>query len=603
MRPDPSFLSVPKASELRHRCGTMGGAMAPVESTNLPDGPTAGYAGADDSGFRLLFAGNPHPMWVYDLETLEFLEVNAAAVDKYGYSRDEFLGMTIFDIRPPEDVPLLLGNLAETRGRMELSQAWRHRLKDGRVIFVDIASQQLNFAEHDAVLVLAQDVTEQRRLDEALRHQTFHDALTGLANRALFRDRVSMALKQRPQSRGECAILFIDLDGFKTINDAVGHTAGDRMLMEVAERLRASMRPDDTVARLGGDEFGVLLEHVAGIRDAIRVTERIMATLQRPVRLGDDDWMVSASIGIATSELSTAREVDELMRNADVAMYSAKDSGRGRFGIYEPAMHSAVIERLALENDLRNGLAGNQLRLHYQPQVDLRTGEVVAVEALVRWQHPSRGLVLPGEFILVAEDAGLIQGVDTWVLNQAAAQLGAWAGAGAPTVPVAINVSGKELVDTAIVGRVAEAIERHGIRPDQLEVEVTESATVETGNALEILGELRRMGVRVAIDDFGVGYSMLSRLTDFPLDKLKLDGSFIRNLSGDGASAQIVSGIIAMGHSLELEVLAEGVETEAQLEFLQRAGCDLAQGYLLSRPIENTAVETILRDRVLLDVG
>jgi diguanylate cyclase (GGDEF)-like protein/PAS domain S-box-containing protein len=551
----------------------------------------------------MLFASNPHPMWVYDLETLEFIEVNLAAVEKYGYSREEFLAMRLPDIRPPEDIQLLNADLAAERSVLAVSQDWRHRLKDGRVIHVDVASHQLDFAGRSAVLVLAQDVTEQRRLDDQLRQQAFHDSLTGLANRALFRDRLEHALAQRPRSRGECAVLFVDLDGFKSINDAIGHSAGDELLVLVAERLRACMRPDDTAARLGSDEFGVLLEHVAGVRDAVRVTQRILGSLQRPVRLQDEDWMVSASVGIAISDQTRASGVDDLLRNADVAMYSARAAGRGRFGVYEPAMHAAVTERIALENDLRNGMAANQLRVHYQPEVDIRSGQVVAMEALVRWQHPSRGLVPPDDFILVAEDAGLIQGVDAWVLNHATAQLSDWLASGAATLRMAINVSGKELTDTDLIDRVQRACETTQIEPDMLEVEVTESATVETANALEILGELRSMGVRVAIDDFGVGYSMLSRLNDFPLDKLKIDGSFIRHVARVEDDAPIVSGIIAMGHSLGLEVLAEGVETQDQLTFLQAAGCDLAQGFLFSRPVDGVVAGAMIGSGAMLDVS
>ncbi|MDP9325931.1 MAG: diguanylate cyclase, partial [Candidatus Dormibacteraeota bacterium] len=286
--------------------------------------------GPQEDGFHLLFASNPQPMWVYDLESLQFLEVNTAAVHKYGYSREEFLGMRITDIRPAEELPMLEANLAVPRAELEASREWRHRLKDGRIIYVDIASHQLVFAGRIAVLVLALDITERKRLDEALRHQAFHDSLTGLANRALFRDRIEHALAQRPRSRGECAVLIVDLDGFKLINDAVGHTAGDSLLTEVADRLVACMRPDDTAARLSSDEFGVLLEHVAGVRDAVRVTERILTALQRPVRIGGEDWMVSASVGIATSDHIRTANAEELVRNADVAMYSAKANGRGR---------------------------------------------------------------------------------------------------------------------------------------------------------------------------------------------------------------------------------------------------------------------------------
>jgi diguanylate cyclase (GGDEF)-like protein/PAS domain S-box-containing protein len=533
-------------------------------------------------------------MWVYDLETLAILDVNEAAVRHYGYPRDVFVSMTVSDLRAPEEGPVGLVELDPDSSPRPVVRRRRHLLRDGRAIDVDVTTHPLEFAGRAAALVLATDITTQRQLDEQLRHQAFHDGLTGLANRALFRDRVEHAVLQRKRSGGDCAVLLLDLDDFKVINDTTGHKAGDQLLAEVADRLRACMRPDDTAARLGGDEFGVLLEHVGGIRDAVKVTERILGALRRPITLGQQVWLMTASVGIASAGFSGG-DADEILRNADVAMYSAKSTGKGRFGIYEPTMHAAVLERLELENDLRTGIATDQLRLHYQPEVDINTGTVVGVEALVRWQHPSRGLVPPNEFILVAEDAGLIEGVDAWVLRTALLQLREWVDGGLAPIRMAVNVSGRELNGGELGERVRRTLEEVGTDPGLLEIEVTEHSTVETTNALEILEDLRGIGVRVAIDDFGIGYSMLSRLNDFPLDKLKLDQSFIRKLAMGEAEAPIVSGMIAMGHSLGMEVLAEGVETEEQLAFLRRAGCDLAQGFYFSRAVEPSELTGLLR--------
>ncbi|MEA2647249.1 MAG: hypothetical protein QOE92_2332 [Chloroflexota bacterium] len=565
------------------------------------DPGSAGRGARDEGGlrptedsFRLLFSGNPGPMWVYDLETLAILDVNEAAVRHYGYPRDVFVSMTVSDLRAPEEGPVGLVELDPDSSPRPVVRRRRHLLRDGRAIDVDVTTHPLEFAGRAAALVLATDITTQRQLDEQLRHQAFHDGLTGLANRALFRDRVEHAVLQRKRSGGDCAVLLLDLDDFKVINDTTGHKAGDQLLAEVADRLRACMRPDDTAARLGGDEFGVLLEHVGGIRDAVKVTERILGALRRPITLGQQVWLMTASVGIASAGFSGG-DADEILRNADVAMYSAKSTGKGRFGIYEPTMHAAVLERLELENDLRTGIATDQLRLHYQPEVDINTGTVVGVEALVRWQHPSRGLVPPNEFILVAEDAGLIEGVDAWVLRTALLQLREWVDGGLAPIRMAVNVSGRELNGGELGERVRRTLEEVGTDPGLLEIEVTEHSTVETTNALEILEDLRGIGVRVAIDDFGIGYSMLSRLNDFPLDKLKLDQSFIRKLAMGEAEAPIVSGMIAMGHSLGMEVLAEGVETEEQLAFLRRAGCDLAQGFYFSRAVEPSELTGLLR--------
>jgi diguanylate cyclase (GGDEF)-like protein/PAS domain S-box-containing protein len=551
-----------------------------------------------EANFRLLFADNPNPMWIYDLDSLAFLEVNEAAVQRYGYGRDEFLAMTIKDIRPAEDVPELVRDIAGQRGDMQTDQTWRHRLKDGRVISVAISSHRLQFAGRPAALVLAQDVTERIQLDEQLRHQAFHDPLTQLANRALLRDRVEQALARNERRGGSCAVMFIDLDNFKAVNDSVGHTAGDLLLVQVAERLQGALRPEDTAARLGGDEFAVLLEHLGDERDAVRVAQRIMNALREPVQLEGDEWFVSASIGIALGGHDI--DADVLLRNADVAMYDAKRRGRDRFGVFDPAMHTAVLDRLSLESDLRQALARDELSIAYQPEYEVNRRRMVAVEALVRWQHPTRGWVSPADFIPLAEDAGLIEQLDTWVLRTAARQVRAWLDAGIHPPAMAVNVSGKEFSNPGLAKRIAGIVAEVGLRPSHIELEVTESVAVNTEHAIPLLEELRAMGFRIAIDDFGVGQSMLSRLQEFPVNKLKIDRSFLQKVAFGEDEAPIVGAIIAMGHSLGLTVTAEGVETSEQLTFLRRRGCDEVQGFLLGRPQPAAEIERQLApDRAL----
>jgi diguanylate cyclase (GGDEF)-like protein/PAS domain S-box-containing protein len=546
-----------------------------------------------EANFRLLFANNPQPMWVYDLETLRFLEVNLAATAHYGYTRNEFLSMTISDINPEQDPDRPPEPLPGDRVLVQESGESKHRMKDGRVIHVDIVSHQLEFGGRMAALVLAQDVTERRELDEQLRHQAFHDALTGLSNRALFRDRAEQALAREARTSAHCAVLFIDLDNFKAINDSVGHTIGDAVLMEVARRLRRAMRPSDTAARLGGDEFGVLLEAVSDNRSAIRVAQRVANSLKRPIEVDDDVWFISASIGIAFSD-GDVQNVDALMQNADVAMYDAKRRGRGEFTIFEPAMRESVLARLTLEGELRTAISSGQLVLAYQPQLDLKRQVIVAVEALVRWNHPRLGLVSPAEFISLAEESGLIEDLDSWVLAEAAGQARAWNIAGIEPIVVGVNVSGKEFANPALAERIAAVVAQAGVEPHQIELEVTESVAFEAENARSTLVRLREMGFKVAIDDFGVGFSMLGRLQELPVDRIKIDRSFIEKITFGEDEAPIVTGIIAMAHSLRVKVVAEGIETSEQLAFLRRNGCDHGQGHRLGHPMPAAEIERLL---------
>jgi diguanylate cyclase (GGDEF)-like protein/PAS domain S-box-containing protein len=547
-----------------------------------------------EANFRILFTANPQPMWVFDRADLQFLEVNTAAVNHYGYTRDEFLGMRITDIRPPEDVELLARELDARGAGLGSSRQWRHVTKDGRTITVDIATHNIEFGGRDAVLVLAQDVTERLELDERLRHQAFHDTLTGLANRALFYDRVEHAVARGQRSEEAFAVLFIDLDNFKAINDTVGHGAGDAVLLEVASRLRHAIRPSDTAARLGGDEFAVLLEPVAGGAIAIAVAERIAAGLNRPVEVEGDVWFVSGSVGIAFSEHS-GNSVDTILRNADVAMYNAKKRGRAQFSVFEPEMHESVVARSMLEGELRQAIARDQLTLHYQPQFDLKRLRVTGVEALVRWNHPRRGLLAPGEFIALAEETGLVEELDTWVLENAARQMLEWTEAGLDQLTLGVNVSGREMASKGLSQRIAQTLAGVGLPPSRVELEVTESVAFEAENARATLVRLREAGFRVAIDDFGVGFSMLGRLQDLPVDRLKIDRSFVEKITFGEDEAPIVSGIIAMAHSLRLKVVAEGIETSEQLAFLKRAGCDEGQGYRLGRPMPAAEIEPLLR--------
>ena len=522
-----------------------------------------------EASFRSLFASNPHPMWVVDRQTFEFLEVNESAVRHYGYTRSRFLAMAMADISVDA------ASTGEAPGR---PTALRHRLADGRLIDVETTTHQITFRNRAATLVAVQDVTDRNALDAQLRHQAFHDSLTNLANRALFTDRMDHALSRR-LAAGETALLLIDLDGFKTINDSLGHITGDDLLVLVAERLRAAVRPSDTVARLGGDEFGVLIEGLHSTEDAVAGAERILAALATPFTVGRNDLTIGASIGIAFAE--DAASPGELLRNADVAMYRAKAEGKGTFRLFQTAMHGAALNRLELDSDLRRAIEQGQFELYFQPMVDLRRSTVVGCEALVRWHHPRRGLLAPDTFINAAEESGLIVPLGRWVLEAACAHASTLGALG-----VSVNLSARQLADPTLPAEVAAVLATTGLRPEQLTLEITESVLMhDTSTAIDCLGHLRTLGVRLSIDDFGTGYSSLSYLRTFCVDEVKIDKSFIDSLPDDPQGVSLVEGIIRLASTLGLSTVAEGIETAGQLDTLVALGCDTAQGYRLGRPM------------------
>jgi diguanylate cyclase (GGDEF)-like protein/PAS domain S-box-containing protein len=545
-----------------------------------------------ERSFRMLFASNPHPMWVMEAASLRFIAVNEAAVAQYGYSSEVFLTLRLPDITEADGIGTGW-RPAEDGSVRRLLQ--RHRLRRGDVIDVEISSHATEFGGQAAVLVLAQDVTDRIRLEEQLRDQALHDPLTKLANRLLLADRIDHALARQRRSERPFALLLLDLDNFKTVNDSLGHAAGDHLLVAVAGRLKACLRASDSAARLGGDEFAILLEDISGCDDVSVVAERLVEAMRQPFTVEQREIFLGVSIGVTLSD-HTRQSADEMLRDADLAMYAAKAQGRGRHVVFSPRMREAALDRVALEHDLRRAVNAGDLHLVYQPQIDLASGEIVGVEALVRWSHPVHGNVPPDRFIPLAEEAGLIGALDAWVLETACAQTMAWRESGVGGLRVAVNLSGSEFEDGALVDRVTDVLKRHRLRPDDLELEITERVAVQQdGSARRTLNRLRAMGVRIAIDDFGTGYSMLASLRQFPGDKLKIDKSFVQEIVDVHDRAPLVAAIVAMGHGLALTVVAEGVETEEQLAVLRRLGCDEAQGYLLGRPVEPRAVEERVR--------
>lgn len=550
--------------------------------------------------FRELFAANPQAMWVYHLDTYRFLDVNDAAVTRYGYSRDEFLEMDLTGIRPPEDVGPLLENLRESRASLVGSGPWRHRLRDGTIIFVEVASRRISFEGQPAVLVSTHDVTRRVALEEQLREQASHDPLTGLANRNLFAERINEELSSRPDA-AHLAVLLLDLDGFKTVNDSLGHSSGDQVLVTVAQRLTSCLRPGDTAARLGGDEFAVLLPKAGGLRSARAVAERLLRTFERPVHVAGKDFVVQASIGIATPALGSLG-AEELLRNADTAMYEAKGAGRGRYAVFERAMYSAAVRRMELDAEMRSALAQRQFVLHYQPEVRLADRKVAGFEALVRWNHPHHGLVPPNEFIGRAEENGLIVPLGEIVLDMACSTLAGWQASSASKPFVAVNLSAHQLVQPELYAKVDAALARSGADPTRLVLEVTETAILkDTELVRRNLSRVRALGIRVALDDFGTGYSSLNHLRALPIDVVKIDRSFVADLvppdgsrSGAGANEALVEAIFGLTESLGIATVAEGVETEEQLRVLEELGCHIAQGYLFSKPVPAPEADALL---------
>ncbi|MEY2454374.1 MAG: hypothetical protein QOD92_3948 [Acidimicrobiaceae bacterium] len=440
------------------------------------------------------------------------------------------------------------------------------------------------------------DITETKRLEGELAHQAFHDSLTNLPNQALFRDRVEHALTRVQRLHTRVAVLFVDLDNFKTVNDSLGHTVGDELLVAVTARLERCLRQGDTAARLGGDEFAVLLEDLNTTDGATAIAERIIAALRQPFAIVGKEVFIGASIGVAFD--APGAGTDQLLRNADLAMYTAKLRGRGRCQVFEPEMHTAAVERLEVEADLRRACERDEFRVHYQPIVDVRTGWIGGVEALVRWEHPTRGLLAPAAFIPLAEETGLIQVIGRKVLQEACLQVRAWQ-LELDTVPrlnVSVNLSPRQLSDPKLLSDVTTALETAGLAAESLTLEITESAMMhDTETAVARLKELKALGVSLAVDDFGTGYSSLSYLQRFPIDSLKIDRSFVAGIDGDAEQSALARAIVRLAQTLQLQAVAEGVETESQLERLRELGCRYAQGFYLAMPQDAESIGALLK--------
>jgi diguanylate cyclase (GGDEF)-like protein/PAS domain S-box-containing protein len=474
--------------------------------------------------------------------------------------------------------------LGPDRAEIPMSQIIiAHRSNSGRLMFLS---------------TIARDIRERKRSEERLARLARFDALTGLPNRDLFRDRLTQGMHRARRHNRLLALLFIDLDNFKDVNDTLGHSAGDQLLQEVGRRLSRCLRGQDTVGRLGGDEFTVLIEDLASIEPLQVVLDKLLHELAICVPLGGTEVFVTASIGVTLYPIGDA-DTEALLKQADAAMYQAKSHGRNNYQFYSHELQVRIARRLSLSNDMRRAVERGEFTLEYQPQVDVITGRVACVEALVRWNHPRDGLIAPADFIPIAEQTGQIGALGNWVLHAACRQCGQWRAGGFPEARVSVNVSARQFRLTNMVAVVGNALAEARLDAEALELEITEGLMMENLNAVEgVLRELKDMGVTIAVDDFGTGYSSLAYLKHLPLHCLKIDRSFVRDLPHDADSAAIARSILAMAHHLNLSVIAEGVETREQYDFLVNEGCDAVQGYLFARPLPAPAMEMLLRDGV-----
>jgi diguanylate cyclase (GGDEF)-like protein len=468
--------------------------------------------------------------------------------------------------------------------------------RDGAEIAVETSAAPIH-DRHGGVIgavMVAHDVTIARELSSKLARLALHDSLTDLPNRTLLADRLDQAMVRAERSGSSVALLFVDLDRFKHINDSLGHAVGDQLLKSVARRLLSCVRNSDTVSRQGGDEFLILLEHIAEAEDAALCAEKIIAALDARHRIGEHDLHLTASIGIATFP-GDARDASTLMRNADFAMYQAKYSGRNTYQFFKPEMNASAIERQSMEMDLRHAIERQEFVLNYQPKVNLETGAIVGVEALIRWQRPMHGFVPPTQFIPIAEESGLILPIGRWALERACRQARAWQDSGLRPITIAINVSAVELRAKDFLANVRQILEQSPLEPRFLEIELTETFMMQDWKSTaEVLRELKALGVRIALDDFGTGYSSLSYMKRFPIDSLKIDQSFVRDMTTDADDASIVCAVINMGRSLHMGVVAEGIQTREQLRFLREHHCPEGQGFYFGAPVPAPQLTALL---------
>ena len=550
--------------------------------------------------FRQLVSMSSDWYWEQD-EEFRFTSITGGFGEKAGVSSDRLIGKTRWEGMPEMlDSDWGRAHIAENQAHQRFAD-FEYSLRDdeGGTRWFNINGEPV-FDEHGkfkGYRGTGTDITARKLSEQRITHVAQHDVLTGLPNRSLLQDRLGQAVAYSMRCAHPVWVMLIDLDRFKFVNDSMGHKAGDVLLMTVAARLRSALRDTDTVARLSGDEFVVILTEHEDQKLTVDVVQRLMDSVAQPVMLGIKEFFVTCSIGVAVYPTDGA-PADSLIEHADIAMYRAKKLGRNNFQFYTPSMNEEATERVRIESALRNALEREEFVLHYQPQVDLASGEIVGMEALIRWQHPEMGMVAPNRFIGVAEETGLIVQIGAWVMREACRQNKAWQQAGLGRLRVAVNLSARQFGAPNLVADIGDVLRETGLAPDCLEIELTESLFMsDVTLAVELLHAMKNLGIKLSIDDFGTGYSSLSYLSRFPIDVLKIDRSFVAAITRDSNDAAIVASIVALAHNLKLAVIAEGVETEDQLDYLRRHGCDQMQGYFFSRALPAREFEALVRER------
>jgi diguanylate cyclase (GGDEF)-like protein/PAS domain S-box-containing protein len=549
-----------------------------------------------EASFRLLFDSNPVPMIVCALDGEHVLAVNDAAVGHYGFSREEFEKLTIKSLQAfDSDAPWAGDITSEERA----VRTWKHVKADGTLIDLAIYSRNLVYNGRSAVLLALMDITERKRAEARLAFLAQHDGLTGLPNRNLLHQQMDEILLHTRRSAEKVAVLVLGLDNFKSVNDTLGHGVGDKLLRAVAKRLRSTLRDEDVLARLNSDEFAIIQTGLTRPEDVVLLSRRLLEAIGDPYLLDGQSVVIGATIGIAMAP-SDGDDSEKLLKNADMALTRAKTESRGTFSFFEAGMDARAQSRRKIEVELRDAIQHDVLKPHYQPLVDLSSGRITGFEALVRWPHPDRGMVSPGEFIPVAEETGLINALGVMMLRRSCTDAAQWP----DDVRVAVNLSPAQFRTSNLLSIVMDTLKQSGLSPRRLELEITETLLLEkSSQVLASLHALRALGVRISMDDFGTGYSSLSYLRSFPFDKIKVDQSFVRGLDSNRDAQAIIRSIASLGKGLGVTITAEGVETEAELSCLRAEGCHEGQGFLFSRARPNVEIVELLKAQCHADAA
>ena len=551
--------------------------------------------------FRTAMDATADGIMLISRRTMCFIEVNATACSMFGYSSAELLqiGPAQIGAGSQEQLRTAYDELIDSHGANALVSSILTR-RDGSTFQAEIHRQVQQSGTDWVIVAVVRDITERKLAESRLHHLAHFDVLTGLPNRALFYETLQSTLQHAQQSHAHVAVLFIDLDHFKNVNDTLGHACGDALLLQFGERLNQCTGKRDTVGRLGGDEFAVILVRPDDVQEAAMVALKIKEALRSPFLLKGHEVIVTASIGIALSP-DDASGHDTLIRYADTAMYRAKLAGRDTFRFFTAQMNVDMLARMEMETALRKAVEHHEFVLYYQPKVELHSGKLIGVEALLRWERPGHGLISPAQFIPVLEETAMILSVGTWVIDTACAQIRHWIDTGVPPLQISVNVAGRQFVEGDVVGDVKRALAAHRIPAALLELELTESSLMaNTESTIESMRQLKELGVQISIDDFGTGFSSLAYLCRFPIDKLKIDIAFVRNITTNPDDATIVRTIIQMAHSLQLKVIAEGVEKIEQLDYLREHDCDQIQGYYFSRPLPLKELQQLINEKKCL---